>query len=85
VGAALSATAAGSGEFGLEGTERVLVDQVHDSRTRGDLGGDTSGGVRSSGTPGATANAARVRCSEAAPTRAPSELRANKQKTTGDR
>ena len=28
VGAALPATAAGSGEFGLEGTERVLVDQV---------------------------------------------------------
>ena len=28
VGAALPATAAGSGEFGLEGTGRVLVDQV---------------------------------------------------------
>jgi hypothetical protein len=28
VGAALPATTAGSGEFGLEGTERVLVDQV---------------------------------------------------------
>jgi hypothetical protein len=28
VGAALPATAAGSGEFGLEGTERELVDQV---------------------------------------------------------
>jgi hypothetical protein len=28
VGAALPATVAVSGEFGLEGTERVLVDQV---------------------------------------------------------
>jgi hypothetical protein len=28
VGAALPATTAGPGEFGLEGTERVLVDQV---------------------------------------------------------
>jgi hypothetical protein len=28
VGAALSATAAGSGEFGLEGTKRVLVERV---------------------------------------------------------
>jgi hypothetical protein len=28
VGAALPATTAGSGEFGLEGTGRVLVDQV---------------------------------------------------------
>jgi hypothetical protein len=28
VGAALPATTAGSGEFGLEGTERVLTDQV---------------------------------------------------------
>jgi hypothetical protein len=27
-GAALPATTAGSGEFGLEGTERVLADQV---------------------------------------------------------
>ena len=26
------ATTAGSGEFGLEGTERVLVDQVHNNQ-----------------------------------------------------
>jgi hypothetical protein len=41
--AALPATTAGSGEFGLEGTERVLADQVqrlHDSRENpgGDAG-----------------------------------------------